>query len=143
MYSSRRQPWTLNIDSTFHLVLHLTNTKNNSDAIMTRHKVWLVAQGFMETYEKLCRYLFSYGFLQPYPCSFILLVTHNLPLHQMDISNAFICRQLNEQLFMEKHPMYVSQGETLRVYLLCLATYKLEQNSLCLVKKVQSPVVHL
>ena len=50
------------------------------------------------------------------------------PLHQLDVSNAFLCGDLTECVYMEQPPSYSIEGENDKVCLLRHALYGLKQS---------------
>ena len=57
-----------------------------------------------------------------------LAVNQAWSLHQLDVSNAFLYGDLEEQVFMEQPPRYVAQGESSKVCFLRRAIYELKQS---------------
>ena len=55
-----------------------------------------------------------------------LAVNQAWSLHQLDVSNAFLYGDLEEQVFMEQPPGYVAQGESSKVCFLRKAIYGLK-----------------
>ena len=62
-------------------------------------------------------------------CVFLSLVVNEAwLLHQLDVSNAFIYGDLEEQIYMEKPSEYLAQGESSKVCFLRRAIYGLKQS---------------
>ena len=57
-----------------------------------------------------------------------LAVIHHWPLHQLDIKNAFLHGDLEEEIYMEQPPGFVAQGETNLVCKLRKSLYGLKQS---------------
>ena len=58
---------------------------------------------------------------------FSVVVNLSWPLFQLDIKNAFLYRDLHEEVYMEQPPGYVAQGET-KVCRLKKDIYRLKQS---------------
>ncbi|PKU70162.1 Retrovirus-related Pol polyprotein from transposon TNT 1-94 [Dendrobium catenatum] len=79
-------------------------TKYNSDGTVARFKARLVAQGntqqygvnYLETFSPVAKFTTIRTFLT-------IAIHYNWPVHQIDITNAFLHGKLNETIFM-KHP---------------------------------------
>ena len=59
---------------------------------------------------------------------FSIALDQSWPLHQLDVSNAFLYGDLTEEVFMEQPPGYVAQGEFSEVCLLKKVIYGLKQS---------------
>ena len=59
---------------------------------------------------------------------FSIALDQSWPLHQLDVSNAFLYGDLDEQVFIEQPPGYVAQGESSEVCLLKKAIFGLKQS---------------
>ena len=57
-----------------------------------------------------------------------LASTHGWDLHQLDIKNAFLHGDLQEEVYMEQPPEFVAQGEIGRVYRIRKSLYGLKQS---------------
>ena len=57
-----------------------------------------------------------------------LAATYNWDLHQLDIKNVFLHGDLQEEVYMEQPPRFVTQGEIGRVCYLRKSLYGLEQS---------------
>ena len=90
---------------------------------------WLVARGFSQAYGLDYHETFSLvARLSSIRVLFSLALDQYWPLHQLDVSNAFLYGDLDEQVFMEQPPGYVAQGESSEVCLLKKAIYGLKQS---------------
>ena len=102
--------------------------KYHLDGTMAHHKARLVARGFTQAQCIDYTKTFSLIVCMNSICVLLSLVVNlNWPLHQLDVSNAFLYGVLIEQVFMEQPSGYVAQGETSQVCLLRHAIYGLKQ----------------
>ena len=103
--------------------------KYHPDGTVARHKARLVARGFTQAHGIDYTETFSPVVHMNSICILLSLVVNlNWSLHQLDVSNAFLYGDLTEQVFMEKPPGYVAQGETSQVCLLRRAIYGLKKS---------------
>ncbi|XP_071900983.1 uncharacterized protein [Coffea arabica] len=93
--------------------------KFNPDGSVARLKARLVAKGYAQIYgeDYSVRLFIS------------MAATHNWPLHQLDIKNAFLHGDLQEEVYMEQPPGFVAQGESGKVCHIRKSLYGLKQSS--------------
>ena len=90
--------------------------KVNPDGSVAQLKARLVAKGYAQTYGVNFFDTFSPVAKMAYVRLFISLVaTYNWDLHQLDIKNAFLHGDLQEEVYMEQPPRFVAQGEIEKV----------------------------
>ena len=86
-----------------------------------------MARGFSQAYGLDYHETFSpVARLSSIRVLFSIALDQSWPLHQLDVSNAFLYGDLDEQVFMEQPPRYVAQGESSEVCLLKKAIYGLK-----------------
>lgn len=105
------------------------SVKMNPDGSVARLKARLVAKGYAQTYG----IDYSETFLSVAKISSIRLFislasTYDWVLHQLDVKNAFLHGDLQEEVYMEQPPGFVAQGESGRVCKLKKALYGLKQS---------------
>ena len=103
--------------------------KYHPDGTIAHHKARLVARGFTQAYGIDYTETFSPVVrLNSVRVLLSLAVNQAWSLHQLDVSNAFLYGDLEEQVFMEQPPGYVAQGESSKVCFLRKAIYGLKQS---------------
>ena len=101
--------------------------KVNSNGSIARLKARLVAKGYAQTYGVDYFDTFSPVAKMTYVRLFIsLAATHNWDLHQLDIKNAFLHGDLQEEVYIEQPPEFVAQGEIRKVCCLRKLLYGLK-----------------
>ena len=105
--------------------------KFNSDGFVVRLNAYLVAKGYALTYGVDYSNTYSPVAKLTFVCLFIsLAASYDWDLHQLDIKNAFLHGDLQEEVYMEQPPGFVAQGEIGKVCRLRKSLYGLKQ-SLC------------
>ena len=86
--------------------------KVNPDGSVACLKARLVAKGYTQTYSVDYSNTFSLVAKMTYARLFISQpATHNWDFHQLDIKNAFLHGDLQEEVYIEQSPGFVAQGE--------------------------------
>jgi len=102
--------------------------KHNADGSVDRFKARLVAKGFTQSYGILRRN-FRFGDQTKLHSSVALLVTNlDWSLHQLDIKNAFLNGELEEEVFMEVPPGIDTKESFNKVCKLKKSLYGLKQS---------------
>ena len=101
--------------------------KVNPDGSVARLKAQLMAKGYaqiygvdyFDTFSPVAKMAFFRLFVS-------LAATHNWDLHQLDIKNAFLHGNLQDEVYMEQPPGFVAQGEIEKVCRLRKSLYGLK-----------------
>ena len=102
--------------------------KVNPDGSVARLKARLMANGYAQTYGVEYSDTFSPVAKMTFVRLFIsLAATYNWDLHQLDIKNAFLHGDLQEEVYMEQPRGFVAHGEIGKVCLLHKSLYGLKQ----------------
>ena len=90
--------------------------KYHPDGTISHHKACLVARGFTKVYDIDYTETFSHVVCLPFVRVLLsLAINQAWSLHQLDVSNAFLYGDLEEQVFIEQPPGYVTQGKSSKV----------------------------
>ena len=101
----------------------------NPNGSIARLKARLVAKGYVHTYRVDYSNTFSLVAKLTSIRLFISLATiHGWDLHQLDIKNVFLHRDLVEEVYMEQPPRFIAQGGVSRVCRLRKSLYGLKQS---------------
>ena len=124
----QRETWTLvprPLDANVVSCKWVYSLKYNPDGSIARYKARLMARGFSQAYGLDYHETFSpVARLSSIRVLFSIALDQSWSLHQLDVSNAFLYGDLDEQVFMEQP----AQGESSAVCLLKKAIYGLKQS---------------
>ena len=103
--------------------------KFNPYESIARLKARLVSKGYAQTYRVDYSDTFSPVAKLTFIRLFIFLAaSYDWDLHQLDIINAFLHGDLQEEVYMKQPPRFVAQGEIGKVYRLRKSLYGLKQS---------------
>ena len=115
----QRETWTLVLRPSDVNVISckwVYSLKYNPDGSIACHKARLVALGFSQAYGLDYTETFSpVAHLSSIRVLFSIVLNQAWPLHQLDVSNAFLYGDIAEEVYMEQPPRYVAQGESSQV----------------------------
>ena len=115
--------------------------KVNHDGSIARLKAQLVAKGYVQTYGVDYSNTFSpVAKMTSVRLSISLAATHNWDLHQLDIKNVFLHRDLRKEVYMEQPPWFVAQGEIRKVCHPRKSLYGLKQSPHAWFGKFNQPI---
>lgn len=104
-------------------------TKYKSDGTVERHKARLVARGFTQTYG--VDYKETFALIAKMNTFWVLIslaVNQDWKLYQMDVKNAFLYGDLEEEVYMSTPLGYPEESKFSLVYRLKKAIYELKQS---------------
>jgi hypothetical protein len=102
--------------------------KHNANGSMNKYKARLVAKGYAQTYGINYEETYSpVAKMTIVRAIIVMAATKGWSLHQMDVSNAFLHGDLQEEMYMEQPPAYVDQTHPNLVCRLKKVLYSLKQ----------------
>ena len=114
-------------------------TKFNSNGSIERHKARLVAQGFTQTYGIDYKETFApVAKMNTVRVLLSVAVNNAWPLFQMDVKNAFLHGDLEEEVYMKLPPGHPRENEPNKVCRLYKAIYGLKQSPRASYSKLSS-----
>ena len=102
--------------------------KNKADGIVERYKAHLVAKGFKTYGIDYTKTFAPVAKLNTIRVLLSLAANLNWPLHQLDIKNAFLNGELEEEVLMMLPPRFCKDEEETRVWKLKKSLYGLKQS---------------
>jgi hypothetical protein len=104
------------------------NIKHNVDGSVSRYKARLVAKGYAQTYGIDYKEIYSpVAKMTTIKAIIAMASSKGWSLHQMDVNNAFIHGDLQEEVYMEQPPGYVDETHPNLVCRLKKVLYGLKQ----------------
>ncbi|CAN6727389.1 unnamed protein product [Malus baccata var. baccata] len=104
--------------------------KFKSDGSIERHKARLVAQGFTQTYEVDYKEMFAHvAKMNTVRVLLSVAVNNGWSMYQMDVKNAFLHRDLKEEVYMKLPPGHLQSNEPNLVCKLHKSIYGLKHNA--------------
>ncbi|KAM1448471.1 hypothetical protein ACFXTO_007428 [Malus domestica] len=114
-------------------------TKFNSNGSIEKYKAWLVAQGFTQTYGIDYKETFApVAKMNTVRVLFYVAVNNAWPLFQIDVKNAFLHGDLEEEMYMKLPPGHPRENEPNKVCRLHKAIYGLKQSPRAWYSKLSS-----
>ena len=102
--------------------------KYNIDSSVNCYKVWLVAKGYAQQhgidYDET---IVSVAKVTTVRVLLAVAAAKGWHLHQMDVKNAFLQDDLEEQVYMIQTPRFLSEWNTLAICRLKKSLYRLKQ----------------
>jgi hypothetical protein len=102
--------------------------KHNSDGSISRYKARLVAKGYAQTrgidYEETFVHVAKMATVR---AVITMVASRGWVLHQMDVKNAFLHGELQEEVYLDQPPGYEDMSHLDYVCRLCKALYGLKQ----------------